>query len=145
MKRTRAIVLAVLMSSAAYADELRYIPKWTMCGDKACYDFDQAKKLLEIDADLHKLTLGQEVQTDIGLSLKKATKNLQEALERQKEAAEKLQLNNTKLNELLIKETTRANQAEARSGPFPAWAIAGGIGIGVGIIAGIILGVYVAK
>lgn len=144
MKKT-ALLLLLVFPSSVLADELRYIPKWSMCGEKACYDFDQAKKLLELDADLHLLLQQVKLTTGMSVDLKKATTSLQEALEAQKSATLTLQQSNTKLNEMLVKETTRANKAEAKPGPFPAWAIGAGVGIAVGVVAGVLLGVYVAK
>lgn len=145
MKRWVAALLLVVMPGRALADELRYIPKWSMCGDKACYDFNQAKKLLELDADLHLLLQQVRLTTGVSVDLRQATTSLREALEAQTSATLTLQKSNDILNKRLIEETTRANKAEAKPGPFPAWAIAGGVGIAVGVVAGILLGVYVAK
>lgn len=143
--RATALLMLLVFPTSAFADELRYIPKWSMCGDKACYDFDQAKKLLELDADLHLLLQQVKLTTDMGGDLKQATMSLREALEAQTSATLTLQKSNEILNKKLVEETTRANKAEAKPGPFPAWVIAGGVGVAVGVIAGIILGVYVAK
>lgn len=145
MTRLIAVLLLVVLPTQALADELRYVPKWKMCGDKACYEFDEAKKLVELDADLHLLLQQVSLTTGANVDLKKASTSLQEALEAQKSASLTLEKSNENLNKMLLKETTRANKAEAKPGPFPAWVIAGGVGIAVGVVAGIVLGVYVAK
>jgi hypothetical protein len=143
--RATALLMLLVFPTSVLADELRYIPKWSMCGDKACYDFDQAKKLLELDADLHLLLQQAALLSGVQGDLKAATMNLRVALEAQKNATLTLEKSNEILNKKLVEETTRANKAEAKPGPFPAWAIGAGVGIAVGVVAGVILGVYVAK
>jgi len=124
---------------------MKHVPPWTMVGTRACYEFQDAKKLLVLDADLEAL-----IKKDLEWAA--LTKNLQDgavqlnlALTAEKNANGTLKTNNDKLVADLLKETKRANDAEAKPGAFPAWAIAGGIGLGVGVVAGVILGVYVAK
>jgi septum formation inhibitor MinC len=143
--RLIAALLLVVLPTQALADGLKHIPPWKMCGDKACYEFSDAKKLLVLDADLEAL-IQKEVLWE------KQVKDLREsnalgslALAAEKSANNTLKENNEKLNAMLVKETTRANKAEAKPGPFPAWVIAGGVGVAVGVVAGIVLGVYVAK
>jgi len=140
-----ALVLLLVFPSSVLADELKYVPKWTMVGSRACYEFDQAKKLVEIDSQLEMLLQKDLQWRGITKDLQEGVVQLNVALAAEKNIAAALKLNGEQLTARLMDETARANKAEARSGPFPAWAIAGGIGIGVGVIAGIILGVYVAK
>lgn len=144
MTRYTAAVLAVLMSSPAFA-ELKYIPKWTLVDKKACYDFDQAAKLIEVDLQLDLMLKKEPIWEQMLKDYKEGSRLLYVAVDAEKSANDTLKTSNDVLNKMLIKETTRANNAEARPGAWPAWAIAGGIGLGVGIVAGIVLGVYVAK
>ena len=144
MKRYTAAVLVVLMSTQAFA-EMKHIPAWKMCGEKACYEFSDAKKLLVLDADLETLIQKDLEWQKLVANLQVTILQLNLALAAEKSANNTLQESNDKLNQALIKETTRANKAEAKPGPFPAWAIAGGVGLAVGVIAGVVLGVYVAK
>jgi hypothetical protein len=137
-------LLLVVFPSTALA-ELKHIPAWKMCGEKACYEFEDAKKLLVLDADLEALIQKQPLWEQQVKDLREGAKQLDLALAAEKSANSTLQTTNSKLNEALVKETTRANKAEAKPGPFPAWAIAGGVGLAVGVIAGVVLGVYVAK
>jgi hypothetical protein len=145
VKRFTAAVLVVLLSTPAYADELKYVPKWSMCGDKACYTFDQAKKLVEIDLQLNTLLLKEVQWMQLNKDLQEGAKQLQLALTAEKNVSAQLKTNGEQLTTRLMSETERANKAEARPGSFPAWAIGGAVGVGIGIIAGILLGVYVAK
>lgn len=139
-----ASLLCFFLATPAYA-ELKYVPKWSMCGDKACYTFDDAKKLTLIDDRLDELIKANAILMQQVEELKTSNTALNTALALEKLSVTKLKENSDKLSADLLKETARANKAEARPGAFPAWAIAGGIGVAVGVIAGIILGVYVAK
>jgi hypothetical protein len=137
--------MLLVFPSSVLADELKYIPKWKMCGEKACYEFVDAQKLLILDAELDKLYKAAKLHEALEIDLRKAAKDFEDALTSEKAANGTLKTSNDILNKKLVEETTRANRAEAKPGPFPAWAIAGGVGLAVGVIAGIILGVYVAK
>lgn len=144
MKKTAA-VLAVLMSTQALAEGMLHVPPWTMVNGKACYEFQDAKKLLVLDADLEAFIKKDVEWASLTKNLQDSNKQLTVALTAEKNANITLKDNSDKLTAKLLDETARANKAEAKPGPFPAWAIAGGVGIAVGVIAGIILGVYVAK
>jgi len=124
---------------------MNYVPKWTMVDGKACYEFSQAKKLVEIDDELDTLLRKELVWQQLTKDLQDGRKQLQLALTAETSAKTTLAQNNADLASRLLTETARADKAEARPGAFPAWAIAGGIGIGAGVIVGILLGVYVAK
>ena len=143
MKAT-ALLLCLLLPLNAFA-ELKHIPAWKMCGEKACYEFEEAKKLLLLDADLEALIQKDLQWAALVKHLQEGSVQLNLALLAETGVTTTLRESNTKLNELLVKETTRANKAEAKPGPFPAWAIAGGVGVAVGVIAGIVLGVYIVK
>lgn len=144
MKLTSLVLIAAL-SSPAYADGMKHIPAWKMCGEKACYEFEDAKKLLILDADLEALIQKDLQWAALVKHLQEGAVQLTVALTAEKSANGTLQLSNNKLNEMLVREVTRANKAEAKPGPFPAWAIGAGVGIAVGVVAGVLLGVYVAK
>ena len=144
MKKT-ALLMLLVFPSTVLAEGMKHLPAWKMCGEKACYEFEDAKKLLVLDADLEALIQKEVLWEKQMKDLRESNAQGSLALAAEKSANNTLQQSNDKLNAMLIKETTRANQAEARPGPFPAWAIAGGIGIGIGVVAGILLGVFVAK
>lgn len=146
MSLTRKLAaLLIVASTLVHADELKYIPKWKMCGDKACYEYEDAWKLVALDAEIGRLTRAETLHREIEQAFNTAANNLREALNVEKTTSSMLQGQNEKLNALLVKETTRADLAEKRPGPFPAWAIASGVSLGVGLIVGVVLGVYVAK
>lgn len=145
MRRLITALLLVVLPTQAFADGLKHIPAWKMCGDKACYEFQDAKKLLVLDADLEAL-IQKEVLWEAQMkNLRDSNAQGSLALAAEKSINLTLAQTNETLNKMLVKETTRANKAEAKPGPFPAWLIAGGVGVAVGVVAGIILGVYVAK
>ena len=144
MKPT-ALLLSILLPLQGFADELKHIPKWTMVGPKACYEFQDAKKLVELDSEFDKLLEADRLWRQITADLEESGKQANLALALEKNISAELKLNGEGLTARLMTETARANKAEAKPGIFPAWAIAGGIGIAVGVIAGIVLGVYVAK
>ena len=145
MRHSIIALLVVVLPTQAFADGLKHIPAWKMCGDKACYEFQDAKKLLVLDADLEAFIQKEALWEAQMKNLRESNAQGSLALAAEKSANLTLQVSNTLLNEKLVKETTRANTAEAKPGPFPAWVIAGGVGIAVGVVAGIVLGVYVAK
>ena len=140
-----ALLLLLAFPSSVFADELKHIPKWTMMGPKACYEFQDAKKLVELDSEFDKLLEADRLWRQINANLQESLKQTNLALALEKNISAELKLNGEQLTARLMTETARANKAEAKPGIFPAWAIAGGIGIAVGVIAGIVLGVYVAK
>jgi hypothetical protein len=145
VRRLITALLLVVLPTQAFADGLKHIPAWKMCGDKACYEFQDAKKLLVLDADLEAL-IQKEVLWEAQMkNLRDSNAQGSLALAAEKSINLTLAQTNETLNKMLVKETTRANKAEAKPGPFPAWLIAGGVGVAVGVVAGIILGVYVAK
>ena len=140
-----ALLLLLVYPGTVLADGMKHFPVWKMCGDKACYEFKDAKKLLILDSDFDAMIQQNLAWAEQVKNLNKGVTQLTLALSAEKSAALSLQTSVDKLNEQLVKEVTRANTAEAKPGPFPAWAIGGGIGIAVGVVAGILLGVYVAK
>jgi hypothetical protein len=143
--RKTALVLAVLMSTQALAEGMLHVPPWTMVNGKACYEFQDAKKLLVLDADLEAFIKKDAEWASLTQNLQESNRQLTLALTAEKRANVILKDNGEALTAELLATTARANKAEAKPGPFPAWAIAGGVGIAVGVIAGVVLGVYVAK
>lgn len=146
MNRLVAALLVVVLPLQAVADGMTHIPPWTMSGDKACYDFAGAKKLVEIDLQLEGALQELVVMAAINANLKNAAAQLQVALDQQKTTYALLETNDKKLSSDLLSETARANKAEAKSGPSFFVLLGAGVLIAlVGAVAGILLGVYVAK
>lgn len=149
MKRFLAVLLVVALPAPAFA-EVKHIPLWSMCQDtgekRACYTFEQTVKLVEFDLQLDKMLVEEIIQLKQIEDLKLSTKSLDAALKLEKNSTTELKKNNDKLVADLLKETERANKAEARQGPSVGWLVAGGVGlVAVGVVSGILLGVYVAK
>lgn len=143
MKLT-ALGMILLLSLPAQA-ELKYIPKWTMLDGKACYDFEDAKKLLLLDVEFELLVEKDVRHEKIIADLKARSGKFEEALAYEKAVNETQRIFSEKLNKMLLLETERANKAEARPGMFPAWFIAGAVGLTVGFVLGVALGVYITR
>lgn len=143
--KTLSVVLVVLVSSQSLAQGMTHVPPWTMVGGKACYEFQDAKKLVTIDADLDAALKKNEQWQELIKNLQEASRQLQMALTDEKNANDLLKNNDASLASRLMNETSRANTAEAKPGMWPAWGIAAGVGLLVGLLAGIFLGVYAAK
>ena len=139
-----ALGMILLLSLPAQA-ELKFIPKWTMLDGKACYDFEDARKLLLLDSEFDLLVEKDSRHEKIVADLKARSSKLEEALAYEKAVAETQRIFSEKLNKMLLLETERANKAEARPGMFPAWFIAGAVGLTVGFVLGVALGVYITK
>jgi hypothetical protein len=116
-----------------------------MVNGKACYEFQDAKKLLVLDADMEALIQRDATTYKILQATEDGAVQLGFALSSEKDVTKALQKNIESLTRQLLAETTRANKAEAKPGMWPAWGVAGAICLGIGLLAGILLGVYVAK
>ena len=143
-KKLLAALICVLLPSTGFAD-MTHVPPWTMTGGKACYEFQDAKKLVQVDSDLTTCLKKDTDWAELTKNLQESAVQLQTALTEEKNAAATLKANGDSLSARLMDETARANKAEAKPGIWPAWGIAGGIGLVIGVIAGILLGVYVSK
>ncbi len=139
-----ALILLLVYPESVLAEGMTHIPPWTMVGGRACYEFDQAKRLVELDSELETFLLKEAIWTNLTKNLKESVSQLSVALEAEKHASDTLRANGQQLTARLMTETERANTAEARPGPFPAWLYGAGIGAIVGAIAGVLLGIYAA-
>jgi hypothetical protein len=137
----KIIALVLLLALPAQAEGLKYIPKWSMCGDRACYTLEQAKKLFELDGELELLYATRDLQLGIINDLKAGNAQLKLALTSSEQNGRLLQGSNDRLTEDLKAAVKRANDAEAKNsgislGWFVAGAalcIAGGIAIGASL------------
>jgi len=142
------ITLLMLPAGAAAApvQGLKYIPKWTIINDHACYVFDDARRLLELDSQLDMLIRQADDWKIMNADLQEGAAQLNLALTHEKLVAETLKKNGDDLAAKLMVETTRANKAEAKAGPAGAVLLGGGIAlVVVGLVTGILVGVYAAK
>lgn len=143
-KKLLAALICALLPFNAVAD-MTHVPPWKMVGGKACYEFQDAQKLVILDADLETYLKKDFAWAELTKNLQEAQKQMQIALTAEKNANVTLTNNGSALAAQLMDETARANKAEAKPGMFPAWAIGAGVGIAVGLIVGILFGVYVSK
>lgn len=136
------LIAALLIVSlpAHVTAQMKHVPAWSMNGPMACYDFQDAKKLVEIDSQLEMfiqrdMAWGLQVQ-----DLKSAVLGLTSALDNEKAAKNELSIDVDALNKQLIAEVTRANNAEAKKMPSLGWLFAGvGALVVVGAVVGILL------
>lgn len=84
MKKLIATLLLIALPAQA---ELQHIPKWKMVGDYACYDFEQAKQLLELDARMVLWEEQNKKLTEAMAKLALANDDLKGALETSKAEA----------------------------------------------------------
>lgn len=144
MKKLAALLTAVL-SLNAFGQGLQYVPKWKMVNGKACYEFEDAQLLVELDLRFAQLTYSEQAFSSAIEDYKRSATNFETALKLDKSSLELLTKNNDTLAKRLLVETDRANKAEASK---PAWStlVLGGAGLVViGVIGGVLLGVAVAK
>lgn len=143
MKKTAALLTAVL-SLNAFGQGLQYVPKWKMVNGKACYEFEDAQLLVELDIRFAQLTYSEQMFSSAIEDYKRSASNFETALKLDKSSLELLKNTNDDLGKRLLAETERANKAEASK---PAWStlVLGGAGlVAVGVVAGVLLGVAVA-
>lgn len=134
-------VLVVLSTPSVWGEGLKYVPKWRMVGELACYDLNGAKALTAIDADmaacldkerLFKLELAalQAENTQVRLALDSAVREaaLWKTTATEQQAAYNRCI--TEKNDCRIKEAT----------PSPAWFVAGALLIlGAGLTVGYVI------
>ena len=143
MKRLVAVLL--ILSFPCRAEGLKYLPKWKMVGDKACYEFEDAKKLVEADLRMDLLFAEEQAFTRAIDDYKKTSLLFQDALELERSSVKLLEKNNDELGKRLLLETERANKAESKQMPLLTTVLGGAGLLLVGLVGGVLLGVYVAK
>lgn len=142
MKKLVALLLLVSLPCQA---ELKYVPKWKMVGDQACYDFEGAKKLVELDLRMDLLFAEEQAFTRAIDDYKQTSILFKESLELERNSVKLLEKNNEDLGKRLLLETERANKAESKQMPLLTTVLGGAGLLLVGIVGGVLLGVYVSK
>jgi hypothetical protein len=140
--RLSVSILLILFARNVFADGLQYIPKWSMTGDQACYSFDDAKKLVELDSKLQ-LCVAEETKYPALIDeLKLSNQQLQLAIEDADKNYLLQKMEVSTLSSQLI--TARADLIKAQSTKSVGfgWAIAGALAL---IIIGGATGFYIAK
>jgi hypothetical protein len=131
------IAFMVFASSPAFAEGLKYVPKWHMTGNEACYDIQGAKTLLKLDADMEECAGERQLAIAEVEKLKAANLDLTHALELTQKGEDLLKTRETGLTKDLKDCVAAKNKAEASQLPSMGWPIAGSVLlIGVGIILG---------
>lgn len=143
MRWLKASSLAVLLASPAAGFE--YVPKWTLVDfpggqKKACYEFEAAKALASLDADLQEcarlrvhvgeLVTGAERQSAAFLETIHLLEQKNLALEGQRDAL---------LRTLRVSERDRIKAENNPTGAI-GWVVAAGVGliaVGLGVVVGV--------
>lgn len=131
-------ISVLLMFSTAQAQGLQVIPKWTFTGSQACYGFDDAKKLVELDSEL---VLCREEGPKLRLvetQLRIAIDELNTALTARNEQNTILTTEVNKCFDDKKDLVRRVHEAEARESTLTTPLLAGGIGLAVGILLGLL-------
>lgn len=137
MKRLVTLVL-VLAASSAYADSLKYVPKWRMVGDLACYGLEDAKKLAALDADVIACVEKERLfKADIE-ALQQENMRMRTALESAVREAGMWQATATEQQAAYNRCVAQKTDCQVKQDtPSPAWFIAGALVIlGTGLAVG---------
>jgi hypothetical protein len=138
-KKILAVTLAILLPAESLAEGLQALPKWHMCGQEACYSFEEAKQLLVLDSEL---LMHRDVSAKLKLlntDLHLAVDALKISLDQQKAATQVILDNNKILEEQLKTAIIEKNKAEANRAPGLGWAVAGSLAL---VIVGVVVGHY---
>lgn len=145
MRFLKASSLFVLLSTTALADGFEFIPKWRLVtlplGEKAaCYDFEQAKVLAGLEADLRACAT---IKTTLP-ELKKAHEGVVAALNAQITAEVEKSLELTSQRDALMTalRVSERDRIKAENDPtkWIGWFVAAGVGlIAVGVVSGVLL------
>ena len=132
----KLIALFLLSSFAANADplNLKFVPKWYMTGNEACYNFDDAKKLVALDLQIQN-------DQDLCAALQTSTDDYKGALALRQQQITGLETENKRLSNSLVQAIKDKNTAEGKVGGTPTeWLVIGGAGA---VILGVVIGAYV--
>lgn len=111
--------------TAARADGLQVLPKWHLVGDEACYSFEDAKRLFELDGKLVACVTEEET---VSLLLE-ANDHLTIANDKLTLAVQKSEEARTKVVADLKTCIDEKHKAMADSGASVAWPILAGVGL----------------
>lgn len=138
----RAIALLLLLAFPASASGMDHLPAWKVIENKACYTFDEAKQLAEMDSKLSEcsqvrtlLEEHQALQFQGQAALEAALETLKLELAGMTEYSEELfvQLDTCITN----KHTAQVQAAQTGLG----WYVAGGLAL---VLVGGVLGAWIA-
>lgn len=140
--RVLTIVLAVLLPVTTMAQEtqpLQFVPAWHMANGQACYTFEEAKKLLEIDSKLKLCQIEEEETPKVIAKLRLANIQLGEASQKKDVALAERDAQVKQLTDDLKACTKEKNDCKAKWTPGVGWAIAGGVSF---VLIGVLIGFF---
>lgn len=142
MKKTLACCLMLLAGPASAQYTLRFIPAWTMQEGRACYGFDDATRLVEVDSRLGTL-LDNELHYLRQLrELDEATDDLRQASRLAQDEALLWQTRSEALEASLREKIVENLELQGRLNSNLPWFIGAGA---VLVIGGVLLGVAAAS
>lgn len=128
MKYLSTLLILLTIPGVAFG-ELKFVPKWKMSGDLACYDKDGAKELLKLDTSFGELKDKVESKDRIIDELKLNVDDLKKQITALKETKTLLQEQYAILDQKQRECIQKKAQCEGEldSGPSLGWLIAGGL------------------
>lgn len=146
MKHILAAFLAVTLLALPARADMTWLPKWHMTGDEACYDLEDAKKLLEGDAKLVSCDRKEKDYRLLVDELKLSIDDCTKALAASKKSVELLQSNNAQLSTDFRTCTEKLGKCEAHQPMATYWwivisvtALVVGVGAGIALDRGVLL------
>jgi hypothetical protein len=130
-------LLVLLTAFTSHAEGLQYVPKWHMYNNEACYAFDDAKKLVEIDLHLANCEKRSQLQLIEIQELKGALTQTQEELRLSKLETTNWQKQSEEFENEYRKKIIELKESEVKRYSNTTYYVVGGIVIFVG---GVVIG-----
>ena len=141
MLRTISIVLT-LLAFTAQAEGLQYIPKWHMTGGEACYGFDDAKKLVELDLRIGACDERERLHLVELTQLRLALTETQEGLRLSQLEVEAWKKHNDELETDYRKKIVELRESEMKRYSNTPLYIGAGV---IVLVAGVLIGGVIAR
>jgi hypothetical protein len=135
-----SFLLLLLSGFTSHAEGLQYVPKWHMYNNEACYAFDDAKKLLEVDLQLTNCEKRTELQLVQIQELKVALTETQEALRLSKLETVNWQKQSEEFENEYRKKIIELKESEVKRYSNTSYYVIGGVVVFVG---GVVVGLLV--
>ena len=127
--RALIVALCLLLPASALGQALQFVPPWHMSNGEACYDFNDARKLVEIDSKLRFYSALEQTYPKALEGLRLSNQALTFAISKKEEVIQEQTKLNTELTESLKTCTAQKNTCESNYTVGLGWAIGGGVAI----------------
>jgi hypothetical protein len=142
MKKLITILLLIAFPAPALAD-LKYVPKWTMMNDHACYDKQGAVTLLQVDDKLDQCVEASQLHLVQIQDLTLAVESLKSSLAVADKELLVYQDRTNDLDSKLRSAIAEREQARAHDESSVAWTVAGAVALlSVGLAGGFYLSAH---